>query len=193
METESLLQENDASNHDVKKFKLQSEQKSEEDNDHEKLNGKEETTGNSLSMNNGTDNSLGQHRSVLSQILNSKEGTVPQVEQNNKTMLSQNLISPNVSQMNQSFQMSTMPPVLASQMINLSQITNGAFQSPVMMSNGSPMIPVHPILQQIQTLNGLYQTNSLVVQQTPKPPTVDLTEQEEIGKMKDDGLEESVR
>lgn len=188
METESLLQENDA-----KKFKLQSEQKSEEDNDHEKLNGKEETTGNSLSMNNGTDNSLGQHRSVLSQILNSKEGTVPQVEQNNKTMLSQNLISPNVSQMNQSFQMSTMPPVLASQMINLSQITNGAFQSPVMMSNGSPMIPVHPILQQIQTLNGLYQTNSLVVQQTPKPPTVDLTEQEEIGKMKDDGLEESVR
>lgn len=192
METESLLQENDASNHDVKKFKLQSEQKSEENNDHEKLNGKEETTGNSLRMNNGTDNSLGQHRSVLSQILNSKEGTVPQVEQNNKTMLSQNLISPNVSQMNQSIQMSTMPPVLASQMINLSQITNGAYQSPVMMSNGSPMIPVHPILQQIQTLNGLYTTNSLVVQQTPKPPTVDLTEQEEIGKMKDDGLEESV-
>ncbi|CAG2225424.1 Protein strawberry notch homolog 2,Protein FORGETTER 1,Protein strawberry notch,Protein strawberry notch homolog 1 [Mytilus edulis] len=94
--------------------------------------------------------------------------------------------------MNQSFQMSTIPPVLASQKINLSQITNRAFQSPVMMSNGSPMIPVHPILQQIQTLNGLYQTNSLVVQQTPKPPTVDLTEQEEIGKMKDDGLEESV-
>ncbi|CAC5397982.1 Protein strawberry notch homolog 2,Protein strawberry notch homolog 1,Protein strawberry notch,Protein FORGETTER 1 [Mytilus coruscus] len=190
METESLLQKNGISKHEVKKFKLQNEHKIDDDDVQEKASGKAETTGNSLCKNNGTDPSLCQNRSVLSQILNSKEGAVPLVEKSNKQC--ENLILPNVIQMNQSMQMSTMPPVLASQMINLSQITNGAYQSPIMMSNGSPMIPVHPILQQIQTLNGMYPSNGLVAQQTSKPPTVDLTEQEEIGKMKDDGLEESV-
>lgn len=161
-------------------------------------------TGNGVTLErseNLTLNGQGTTGKLLSQILTSNENVaiqMRQIEKGDIPMHSQILTSSNIN----SAKISNTQATMISQSLTPSKIDTAKFSqtasdymmSQILTSQAAPLMMPHPILQQIQNFNMMYPNTGVVLQQQMSmATTVDLTEQDEIGKMKDDGIEESVR
>lgn len=105
--------------------------------------------------------------------------------------------SPGTSHTYNSLNLAASPPNVAQTLAAI----QGVPSSQTLNLSAIQGVPVHPILQQIDILNKLYTGSHAAAilpggkrsQPSSGKSVVDLTEQEEIGKMKDDGVEEIVR
>lgn len=160
-------------------------------------------TGNDVTLErseNLTLNGQGTTGKLLSQILNSNGNVAIQMRQIEKRdipmrsliMTSSSLNSAKISNTQATISQSLTPSKIDT--AKLSQTASNYMMSQILTSQAATLMMPHPILQQIQSFNVMYPNTGVVLQQqTSMVPTVDLTEQDEIGKMKDDGIEESVR